>query len=139
TLVTITVKDAANNSTTCSADITVVDTTPPSITTCATNRSVSANGTCIGHIPDLTGEIVATDNCTASGSLTITQSPAANTAEALGSTTTVTITVKDAANNSTTCTADNTILQKTPPSITTCATNRNVSANGTCKLRKPAW
>src|SRR5439155_23174757 len=123
TTVTITVKDAANNMTTCTADITVVDTTAPTITTCPASRNVSADGTCTGHIPNLVPEVVANDNCTASGSLTITQSPAAGTAEALGTTTTVTITVKDAANNATTCNTTVTVVDNTPPTIANCPIN----------------
>jgi hypothetical protein len=102
----------------CTFTVTVnADTTAPTITTCPANRNVSADGTCAGQIPDLTGEVVASDNCTAAGPLTITQSPAAGTSEPLGRTT-VTITVKDAALNATTCAANIMVVDTTAPTIT---------------------
>jgi hypothetical protein len=85
----------------CSFTVTVNDTEAPHITTCATNKTLSANGGSQVALPDFTGEIVASDNCSA---VTITQSPAPGTMLGLGAST-VTFTVKDAVNNTATCSA----------------------------------
>src|SRR5207244_1677792 len=60
--------------------------------------------------------LTASDNCTAAGSLIKTQSPAAGTLVGLG-TTTITVTVKDAANNTSTCTTTFTVQDKTAPVV----------------------
>jgi hypothetical protein len=136
TTVTITVKDAANNTTTCTAVVTVTDQTVPVITTCAPNVTIPATAGCGAVMPNRTGSVVATDNCTAAGSLVITQSPAAGTAIPAGPTT-VTITVKDAANNITTCTTTVTVTDQTVPVITTCASNVTIPATSGCGAVMP--
>lgn len=113
-VVTLTVKDTKGHSATCQATVTVVDGTAPVITTCASNKTIEADANCKGTIPDLTGEVVATDNC--GGSLTITQSPAAGTLVGLGDHA-VTITVKDAAGNTTTCQATVTVRDTIAPVV----------------------
>jgi predicted outer membrane repeat protein len=52
----------------------VGDTTAPNIIQCAGNQTVQANAQCQGVLPDLRGQVVATDNCDASP--TVSQSPA---------------------------------------------------------------
>lgn len=104
TPVTCTATDSAGSQSSCSFTVTVSDTEAPRITTCATNKTLSANGNNQIPLPNLTGEIVATDNSTPPAALTITQSPAAGTMVGLG-TTLVTISVRDAANNAATCIA----------------------------------
>jgi hypothetical protein len=133
TVVTITVSDAATNQATCQATITVIDVTPPVITTCATNRTINAGANCQAAIPDLTTQVVAGDTC---GGVTITQSPVAGTLVGLGNTV-VTLTVKDAANNQATCQATITVVDVTPPVITTCATNRTINAGANCQAAIP--
>src|SRR4029079_11268705 len=74
------------------------DITPPMIISCGSNQSASVNGNCQAAVPIMTGDVIATDNCTPGGSLIITQSPTAGTLVGPGITT-ATITVKDGANN----------------------------------------
>jgi hypothetical protein len=133
TVVTITVSDAANNQATCQATITVIDVTPPVITTCATDMTLNANTNCQAAIPNLTSQVVASDSCSA---VTITQSPVAGTLVGLGNTV-VTLTVKDAANNQATCQATITVIDVTPPVITTCATDMTLNANTNCQAAIP--
>ena len=102
---------------TCTATLTVVDSTPPVITTCPAGTTASANANCQAAVPNVIGGVVATDNCTDAASLTATQNPAAGTLVTKG-VTTITITVKDAANNSATCTTTFTVNDTTPPTIT---------------------
>jgi hypothetical protein len=132
TVVTITVSDAATNQATCQATITVVDVTPPVITTCATNRTIHAGANCQAAIPDLTPQVVASD-C---DGVTITQLPVAGTPVGLGNTV-VTLTVKDAANNQATCQATITVVDVTAPIITTCATNTTLNAGTNCQAAIP--
>ncbi|MBK7215433.1 MAG: HYR domain-containing protein [Bacteroidales bacterium] len=85
TAVTITVTDAAGNSATCNTSFTVTDNTNPTIVTCAPAQSAFANATCQASVPDFTANVTATDNCTASNALVITQSPTAGTLVSTGS------------------------------------------------------
>ncbi len=93
----------------------VSDTTPPSITSCAPDQTVSADSTCQAAVPDFTASVVATDDC---NPLTITQSPLAGTLVGLG-TTPIVITVTDLANNSAQCSANLFVNDTTPPIVTT--------------------
>ena len=126
TNVTITVKDAAGNPTTCTTSFTVNDVTAPTITKCAPAQSANADANCSAKVPDFTGNVTATDNCTASNALVITQFPVAGTSVTKG-VTTVTLTIKDAAGNPTTCTTTFTVTDNTAPAIT-CPSNITLSA-----------
>jgi HYR domain/Galactose oxidase, central domain len=104
TTVTYTAKDDANNTATCSFKVTVVDNTPPNITQCAADKTITAAcAPAPNLVPDFTGGVVATDNC--GGVVTVTQTPAAGTAVGVG-TTEVTLHVKDTKNNESTCKAN---------------------------------
>jgi len=112
----------------------VGDTTAPTINTCAGNQSVNANATCQAVVPDFTTGVSATDNCSA---VTVTQSPlAGSTVSGVGGHTVI-LTATDASNNSSTCNATLTLVDATPPSITTCATNQSASANANCQATMP--
>jgi hypothetical protein len=116
TVVTITATDAAGNFSVCTATVTVVDISPPTVT-CPAGTTASADANCQAVVPDVTGGVTASDNCTPAGSLIITQVPPAGALVELG-VTTITITAKDAADNSATCTTTFTVNDTTPPSIT---------------------
>lgn len=128
TTVTYTATDVNGRTATCNFTVTVSDDDAPTITTCASNQSASADANCQAAVPDFTSGVVATDNCTASGSLVITQSPTAGTLVGLGATG-VTITVKDAANNMATCNATFTVNDTTAPSISGCPSNITSNTN----------
>ncbi|MEY4118907.1 MAG: hypothetical protein RLZZ116_2235, partial [Planctomycetota bacterium] len=76
------------------------DTTGPVVSSHDATRSAAVAANCTALVPDFTSNVVASDNCTPSAQLQITQSPAAGTALALGSHT-VSITVTDLAGNQT--------------------------------------
>jgi hypothetical protein len=132
TTITLTATDGSGNTATCTVNQTVVDDTDPVITVCApTPPNISANASCQGTATDLTGGVTATDNCTASP--TITQSPTAGSTLGLG-TTTITLTATDGSGNTATCTVNQTVIDDTDPVITVCApTPPNISANGSCQ------
>jgi len=114
TVVTYTADDGHGNTATATQAVTVIDNTPPAITACATAQSVFADASCQAAVPDFTGGVTASDNC---GAVTVTQSPAAGTPVGTGATS-ITLTVKDAAGNNSTCATSFTVIDNTPPSIT---------------------
>src|SRR5207247_1629083 len=106
--VTLTVADLAGNKTTCTTTFTVGAASAPSIVSCPPAASATAGANCQAAIPDLTGGVSATDNCTPAGSLVVTQSPAAGTLVGVGPHT-VTLAVTDLAGNKTICTTTFTV------------------------------
>jgi uncharacterized repeat protein (TIGR01451 family) len=119
---------------TCAATVTVADTTPPVITSsCPAGTSASANSNCQAFVPNVIGGVTATDNCTDAGSLTITQSPAAGTLVGPG-TTTITITVRDLANNAATCATTFTVSDTTPPTAVCKNITVPLDANGNASI-----
>jgi uncharacterized repeat protein (TIGR01451 family) len=89
----------------CSFTITITgtDAVAPVISSCGPARFALADANSQGVVPNVTGDVEATDNCTPTNLLTITQNPAPGTLVGIG-TTTITVTVKDANNNTSTCT-----------------------------------
>ena len=87
----------------------------------------------------MTGEVTASDNCTATGSLTITQVPAAGAVLPSGEGTThvVVMTVSDGNGNSATCNVTLTGDDTTDPLITVCPGDRAVVLDGSCGLVVP--
>lgn len=134
--VTLTASDNHGVSSSCTATVTVEDRTTPSITACASDKTLSANNNGQAAIPNLTTEVSATDGCTSSSVLSISQSPAAGTLVGLG-VTTVTITVMDAASNRATCVASVMVVDTTPPVITTCAVPLTAAAGSNCEAAIP--
>ena len=118
-----TVTDACNNSTVVHQVIAVNDTTPPVISVCVTNRTIAADVN--GHlaIPDLTGGVLAADNC--GGTVTVTQSPLVGTQVTYGPHT-VTLLATDASGNHSQCQATITVIDTTAPAIT-CPANVTVT------------
>lgn len=102
--------------------VTVADTTAPTITTCASNQQANADANCQATVPDFRSGVIASDNCTPSGSLVITQSPPVGTLVGLGPTP-ITLTVTDAANNSANCGATYTVNDTTLPDFSNCPGN----------------
>jgi hypothetical protein len=135
TLVEYTIEDDMGNTMSCSFNVTVEDTEGPTIVDCAADQEVVADDLCMAAVPDLTGDVTATDNCTASGALMVTQDPAAGTlfGGAHGDTQVVTLTVTDAFGNTTTCEAVLTLVDETDPMIDCSSIPTVVSADaGTC-------
>jgi hypothetical protein len=113
--------------------LSVVDTVPPTITTCASNRMLVAGPNCLALLPDLAAEVVAAD---ASGPVTVTQTPLAGTSLGLGLTT-VTLTVRDSSSNAAYCGAAITVADLTPPMVLACVTNVALDATTNCQWFLP--
>ena len=113
--------------------MTVVDVTNPTITACAPAQVLSADVNCQALVPDLTGGVVATDNC---GAVTVTQSPLAGSVIGLG-VTTVTLTATEGSGNTATCTATVTVNDTTAPAISVCANAQTLTADLACQAVVP--
>ncbi len=124
TTVTITVTDSSGNNNSTSFDVSLTDTTAPSIASIS-NQSISVSSACQASLPDYTSLAVVSDNCDASP--TITQSPVAGTT--ITTTTTVTLTVTDASgnNNNTSFDASLNCLSKIYVDIDATGTNDGTS------------
>jgi len=116
---TYTATDLAGNTEVCEITIMVMDTQDPLITACAADRDINTDpGVCSGTVPDMTGEIVYIENCTA----VVTQVPAAGSTfgTVAGDQVVVTFTVTDASGNTATCTNTLTLVDNEAP-IAICA------------------
>ncbi|GAB4496704.1 MAG: hypothetical protein OHK0019_28920 [Saprospiraceae bacterium] len=121
----------------CSFTITVNDNQGPTIT-CPANQTVNASPTCTGTVGSWSAATLS-DNCTATGSITVTQSPIASTAlSGHNDFETVTLTADDGNGNTNNCMFSVTLKDVSPPSIT-CPANQTVSADGTCSGTVGSW
>lgn len=101
--VTLSVDDGDGHVSSCTANVTAVDNQPPVIAMCPHGESVSAATDCAGLLPDYATSLEASDNCTPAASLIREQSPPAGTSIPAGTTTTVTLTIRDQAGLAATC------------------------------------
>src|SRR5258706_9567704 len=76
--ITVTATDAATNSATCATTFTVTDATAPSVT-CTARSRVWAGTKCLAAVPDVLAGVSATDSCSGTNGITLSQSPAAGT------------------------------------------------------------
>ena len=114
----LTATDQSGNATNCTVTVTAVDRTPPTIT-CPADATVAVDANCQYRIPDLTGGATATDNCTATGSIALSQTPAVGQVRSGdGTNVLVTLTARDQAGNTANCTYTLTLADETPPVIT---------------------
>jgi uncharacterized repeat protein (TIGR01451 family) len=97
-------------------DVNITEGTPipPVITVCATNRTLAAGLNCLAALPDMTAEIVSTDNCCCPA---IAQNPPPGSLLPRG-THTVTFTATDSVGLTAQCQATVTVIDQTPPVIT---------------------
>jgi streptogramin lyase len=112
TTVTLTATDDQGAADSCTALVKVVDDTPPQIT-CPALASANADAACRAAVPAV-GPATVTDNCTAPGSLTVTQTPAPGTLLGPG-THTVAVSATDPSGNAASCTSAFTVIDNSPP------------------------
>ncbi len=124
TTVTYTGKDNNNNTTTCSFKVTVVDT-PPVVSNCPSDITVTATSACS---PTVTWAAPSfNDNC---GAINLTTSKSPGSGFPIG-VTTVTYTATDANNNVTTCSFKVTVIDP-PPVVSNCPADITAMADATC-------
>src|SRR5258705_8447581 len=114
-VITVTATDGATNSATCTTTFTVTDDTVPTVI-CPAPTSVSAGTNCLAAVPDVLGGVSASDNCSVTNGITLSQSPTAGTLVGLG-VHVITVTATDAATNSATCTTAFTLPVDTVPTL----------------------
>ena len=129
--VTIEATDEAGNSITCVFEVTLEDTTAP-ILTCPSDQTVSANATCGFLVLDYLGLATVTDNCSAAGDITLTQSPVAG--ETVSGTTTVMLEAADLEGNVTTCTFEILVVDTTAPIVLDCAPDVIEQLDANCEF-----
>lgn len=129
TTVILSATDASGNTRSCSINVTIVDGMNPTIS-CPTPGNIPVDANCEAVLPDYTGSVVVTDNCTAPGSLLLVQSPAAGTVLTTG-TQNVTLTVSDQAGNSANCVFSLGITDQSAP-VALCPPNQLVYADAAC-------
>jgi hypothetical protein len=103
TSVTITATDSKNNQSSCSFVVAAIDNIAPSIT-CPANQNIILDGAGNGLIPNYNPLVSATDNCTGSASIIISQNPAAGTIVSGSGSTLMTMTATDQSGNTQSCT-----------------------------------
>ena len=134
---TYTVRAISSTGCSISQSLTVnVDNVKPTIS-CPANQIINpVAGTCGAVLPDYRSLVTKSDNCTATGSIVLVQSPAAGTAISGHNTTQViTITATDASGNFNSCTFNATLIDNIDPAIT-CEGNQTVPASGSCTYTK---
>src|SRR5204863_1378854 len=85
--------------------------------------------------PDVLGGVSASDSCSGTNGITLSQSPAAGTLVGLGVHVT-TVTATDAATNSATCTTSFTVTDDTAPTVS-CPAPTSASAGTNCLAAVP--
>jgi hypothetical protein len=127
TTVTFTATDEAGNSNSCQTDVTVVDTTPPSIT-CPGDIAVECVEEC--GVPEADPQLTPFWASLAASDICCLQTVADDRPSCFGfGTTTVTFMATDCSGNVSSCTADVTVEDTTPPVIT-CPADITVACNG---------
>src|SRR5438874_6529751 len=132
--ITVTATDAATNSATCTTTFTVTDDTAPTVI-CSATPSASAGTNCLAAVPDVLGGVSASDSCSGTNGITLSQSPAAGTLVGLG-VHVITVTATDAATNSATCTTSFTVTDDTAPTVS-CPAPTSASAGTNCLAAVP--
>src|SRR5438874_50984 len=133
-VITVTATDAATNSATCTTTFTVTDDTAPTVI-CPAPTSVSAGTNCLAAVPDVLGGVSASDSCSGTNGITLSQAPAAGTLVGLGAHV-ITVTATDAATNSATCTTIFTVTDDTAPTVI-CPAPTSASAGTNCLAAVP--
>ena len=134
-VVTLTVADPCGASSQTNVTVVVTDTTPPTVS-CPGAITNSADANCQATIPSIIHQVMATDNCTASASLVVTQSPAAGTVVGCGQFP-ITVTVTDLAGNTNTCSTLFVVVDTTAPVITSTPMPVTVSADANGQAAVP--
>jgi gliding motility-associated-like protein len=134
--VTLTVTDNYGNESSCMATVTVIDNLAPSLT-CPGDRSEPVDGSMNFTLPDYTGLVIITDNC--STSPVITQDPVPGTIiNGIGTIQTITMGANDGNGNASQCTFDVTLVEGSAPTIA-CPTDQTEYADDQCQFILPDY
>ncbi|MEO0731240.1 MAG: HYR domain-containing protein [Bacteroidota bacterium] len=115
--VTLTADDGNGNTSQCLVTVTLQDTISPGIL-CPPNEVLLTDGDCEVMIPDYRPRAVATDNCTTTGAILISQDINPGTVlRGEGSSQIVTLTADDGNGNTVSCQLEVTVDDNVPPTI----------------------
>jgi len=134
--VTLTVTDEAGNTTETSFNMEVVDNINPVITSSHSNQTVEAKFNCQASLPDYTGELIATDNCTVH--LSVSQSPAPGTMLS-GVTNTITLMATDAAGNTNEISFNVEVVDNYNPVIISTLSDKTIEVGENCQVAIPDY
>ena len=129
TVVTISATDAAGNIGTCTFNVNPADNAAP-VVACPLDITEPFDASCSFTLTDYTSFASVSDNCS-TAPFTVTQLPASGTA--ISGTTTITLSVTDAAGNTGDCTFDVLPDDNVDPTIS-CPTDQTVSTNANCQF-----
>ena len=123
---------------TCDVTITVQDTTPPAIN-CPEDALVNVGENCSYTLADFTTELEVSDNCTATGSIIVSQLPEAGTViEGHGTEQVVWVFAEDADQNIDSCSFTIT-LQDTIAPVVECPEDQLIPLNDICEIVVPTF
>ena len=133
TTIWITVIDADGTSVTCNFDVTLVDDTTTGLEIeCPNNQLISADNNCEAILPNYTGDVDVSDNCSAPDDIIVTQSPLPGTI--ITGVTIITMTATDEAGNSVSCDFEITVDDDNNNGLVIdCPTIQDVDANDDCE------
>ncbi len=132
--ITYTITDAVGLTASCAYQLTVTDLSAPVIS-CPSGQNVTINSACSGVIDNYLPLATASDNCTASTQLILTQTPPQGTT--ISANTTITISTSDAVGNIGTCTFTAAIIDNINPVITLCPSSVDVVIDNSCSYLVP--
>ena len=136
--VTITATDASGNETSCTFDVTLIDTIPPAVV-CPPDDVISVDGGCEIMLADYTAGAQPTDNCSDPADISLSQDPPPGTTlSGDGTTQTVTVTATDESGNTATCTLTVTLEDSTEPMIS-CPADQELTADEDCEVPIPDY
>lgn len=115
TQITMTLTDQDGNSSTCTFFAVIIDNTDP-VVNCPSTFDVAINSSCQYSVPDLSGTVTGTDNCSSFANMTVSQNPVAGGTE--NGLTAVLITLTDEQGNTATCITMVTPIDTEAPTIT---------------------
>ena len=135
TPITITVEDENSNTNTCVFNAIFIDTISPGVN-CPSDQTIAIDASCSYLMPDLSGMVSGTDNCSLLGNMNIAQNPLAGTTQS--GQTAVLITLTDEGSNSSTCIVNMIPDDINAPTIN-CPTPAAVDLGITCDFALPNY
>src|SRR6185295_8239968 len=122
------------NSATCTTSFVVSDNAAPTVS-CPAPTSAFADANCQAAVPNVLGGVSASDGCSPTNAISLSQSPLAGTLVGLG-TNTITVTATDEAGNSATCTTSFVVTDNAAPTVT-CPAPTSAFADANCQAAVP--
>jgi len=128
----VTVTDLAGNVGSATIMLHVVDKTMPEIVSTRGSLTVAAGSDCQAIVPNVLGDVVASDNCTPANQLVLAQSPIPGTSVGKGQHT-ITVTVTDVAGNHNSAKISLSVVDQTAPVIASAPGALTVAVGNDCQ------